>query len=54
MNSGTKTGKTAKRKPKQSPKKAVMRETEDLQDDRKNRNETSDALAYLAKYFDQI
>lgn len=54
MNRETKAGKTAKRKPKQSPKKAAVRDTDDSREVKESRNETFDPLAYFAKYFDQI
>jgi len=54
MNRETKAGKTTKRKPKQGPKKVVVKSADDLQDVKENPKEFSDALAYFAKYFDQI
>lgn len=54
MNHGTKAGKATKRKPKRSPKKAIVKAADDLRESKENRSETSEVLAYFAKYFDQI
>ena len=54
MNRETKTGKATKRKPKRSPKKAAVKETDEFRDGKENPKEFSEALAYFAKYFDQI
>jgi hypothetical protein len=54
MNRETKADKATKRKPKRSTKKAVMKSADDPQDVKESPKEFSDALAYFAKYFDQI
>ena len=41
-------------KPKRSPKKAAVKAVDDLREVKENRNETSETLAYFAKYYDQI
>lgn len=52
MDSKKSVGKTAKSKPKRSPKKAAVRDSREVV--RESQSETYNPWAYFAKYFDQI